>query len=95
METFLILTDSVVRGINLAHDTTPIQNPATFLHHNRKNKTDAGLFTQDLFNKVEDCARGGGADLLWSKNSSVLRYQYLNIYCPCRNAFVFCLKRDL
>ena len=27
-----------------------------------------------------------------SKNSSVSRYQHLSIYCPCHNAFVFCLK---
>jgi len=29
---------------------------------------------------------------VWSKNSSVLRYQYLIIYCLCHNAFVFCLR---
>jgi hypothetical protein len=29
--------------------------------------------------------------VVWSKNSSVLRYQYLIIYCLCHNAFVFCL----
>jgi hypothetical protein len=30
--------------------------------------------------------------LMWSKNSSVLRYQHLNIYYPCHHAFVPCLK---
>ena len=35
---FLILTDSVDIGFNPAHDTMPIQNPATFLHPNRKSK---------------------------------------------------------
>jgi hypothetical protein len=40
LKKLLILTDSVVSGFNLAHDTAPIQNPATFLHPNRKNKTD-------------------------------------------------------
>jgi ADP-ribosyl-[dinitrogen reductase] hydrolase len=29
---------------------------------------------------------------VWSKNSSVLRYQHLNIYYPCHHAFVPCLK---
>jgi len=29
---------------------------------------------------------------VWSKNSSVLRYQHLNIYYLCHNAFVSCLK---
>jgi hypothetical protein len=49
----LILTDSVVSGFNLAHDTTPIQNPSTFLHPNQTNNTDAGLFTHDLFGKLK------------------------------------------
>ena len=31
-------------------------------------------------------------DPVWSKNSSVSRYQHLTIYCLCHNAFVFCLK---
>ena len=35
-EKYLILTDSVDSGFNPAHDTMPIQNPATFLHPNRK-----------------------------------------------------------
>jgi hypothetical protein len=30
--------------------------------------------------------------VVWSKNSSVLLYQHLTIYCLCHNAFVFCLK---
>ncbi len=29
---------------------------------------------------------------VWSKNSSVLRYQYLNIYCSCHNVFVLWVK---
>jgi hypothetical protein len=29
---------------------------------------------------------------VWSKNSSVLRYQHLTIYCLCHNGFVVCLK---
>jgi hypothetical protein len=41
----------VVSGFDLAHDTTPIQNPATFLHLNQTNRTDEGIFTQDLFEK--------------------------------------------
>ena len=32
------------------------------------------------------------AEPVWSKNSSVLRYQHLNIYYPCHHAFVPCLK---
>jgi hypothetical protein len=43
----------VVSGFNLAHDTTPIQNPSTFLHPNQTNNTDAGLFTHDLFRKLK------------------------------------------
>jgi hypothetical protein len=51
--TLLILTDSVVRDLNLVHDTAPIQNSATFLHPNQINKPDADLFTQDLFKKLK------------------------------------------
>jgi len=29
---------------------------------------------------------------VWSKNSSALRYQHLNIDGPCHNSFVSCLK---
>jgi hypothetical protein len=50
---FLILTESVVCDFNLVHDTTPIQNPVTFLHPNHINKADADLFTQDLFKKLK------------------------------------------
>jgi hypothetical protein len=32
---------------------------------------------------------------VWSKNSSVPRYQHLLIYCLCHNAFEFCLRRGL
>ncbi len=39
----LILTDSVDIDFNPVHDIASIQNPATFLHPNRKNKTDAGI----------------------------------------------------
>jgi hypothetical protein len=63
IEKFLILTDSVVRDFNLVHDTTPIQNSATFHHPNQINKPEAGLFTQGLFKKVKGCARGGEVDL--------------------------------
>ena len=52
-EIFLILTDSVDSGFNPAHDTMPIQNPATFLHSNRKNKTDVGIFIQVLFENLK------------------------------------------
>jgi hypothetical protein len=62
-KTFLILTESVFSDVYFTRDITPIQNPAIFLHPIHTSKTEAGLFTQDLFDKVEDCARGVGADL--------------------------------
>ena len=37
-------------------DITPIQNPATFLHPNQTNKTEAGLFTQDCSEIVQGVA---------------------------------------
>ena len=33
--------------------------------------------------------------VVWSKNSSALRYQHLSIYCRCHNIFLSCLKWEL
>ena len=50
---FLILTDSVDIDFNPVHDTAPIQNPTIFLHPNRKNKKEAGIFMQVLFENMK------------------------------------------
>ena len=52
LQNFLILTDSVDIDFNPVHGTAPIQNPATFLHPNRKNKSDAGIFMHVLFENM-------------------------------------------
>jgi 3'-phosphoadenosine 5'-phosphosulfate (PAPS) 3'-phosphatase len=57
-------------------------------------KVAGGLIGQQQGGPVRQGAGNGGTLLLpaGSKNSSVLRYQHLNSYCPCHNAFVSCLK---
>jgi len=45
--------------------------------------------------QLERCIRQGNETVfiaVWSKNSSVSRYQHLIIYCLCHNVFEICLR---